>query len=85
MKKRYSLADLMAECELNAPIPAVLKEWEQMTPVGLECEIEIAEEDGKLVARCPNPEVASDGKSPEEALANLREALALYFESNDRG
>lgn len=53
--------------------------------VGIEGEIEIAEEDGGFVARCPNPEAASDGKTPEEALANLREALALYFENNDRG
>lgn len=53
--------------------------------VGIEGDIEIAEEDSGFVARCPNPEVASDGKTPEEALANLREALALYFENNDRG
>lgn len=32
------------------------------------------------VARCLDVEVASQGESVEEALANLREALELYFE-----
>jgi len=32
------------------------------------------------VARCLEVEVASQGRTVEEALANLREALELYFE-----
>lgn len=32
------------------------------------------------VARCLDVEVASQGKSEEEALSNLKEALELYFE-----
>lgn len=32
------------------------------------------------VARCLDVEVTSQGTSVEEALANLREALELYFE-----
>lgn len=32
------------------------------------------------VARCLEVEVASQGKDVDEALANLREALELYFE-----
>lgn len=32
------------------------------------------------MARCLEVEVASQGKSVEEALANLKEALELYFE-----
>ena len=32
------------------------------------------------VARCLEVEVASQGHTVEEALANLREALELYFE-----
>ena len=32
------------------------------------------------VARCLEVEVASQGRTFEEALANLREALELYFE-----
>lgn len=47
-------------------------------------EVGIQEEDGEFVARCPNPEVASDGRTPEQALANLREALELYFQAPDR-
>lgn len=65
-------------------MPTGTMEWEQFVPVGLECDIEITEEDSGFVARCANPEVASDGKTPEEALTNVREALALYFENNDR-
>ena len=33
-----------------------------------------------FVARCVEVEVASQGLTIEEALANLREALELYFE-----
>lgn len=47
-------------------------------------DITITEEDGGFVARCSNPEVASDGKTPDEALSNLREALELYFEQKNR-
>ncbi len=37
--------------------------------------------EGKLyVAQCLEVDVASQGKSVDEALANLREALELYFE-----
>jgi len=32
---------------------------------------------------CPEIDVASQGKSVEEALANLREAIELYFEDED--
>jgi len=40
----------------------------------------ITHEDEWYVARCLQVEVASQGESVEEALANLREALELYFE-----
>jgi len=33
-----------------------------------------------VVAQCLEVDVASQGSTDEEALANLREALALYFE-----
>lgn len=52
-----------------------------MVPIGLECEVEITEEGGAFIARCSSPDIASDGKTGVEALANLREAIALYFES----
>ena len=34
------------------------------------------------VARCLEVEVTSQGESVEDALANLKEALELYFEDN---
>ena len=37
-------------------------------------------EDNWYVARCLEVEVASQGKTKKEALANLKEALELYFE-----
>lgn len=40
----------------------------------------VTQEGGWYVARCAEVEVASQGRSVEEALANLREALELYFE-----
>jgi len=40
----------------------------------------ITHEDGAYVARCLDVEVTSQGDSVEDALANLREALELYFE-----
>lgn len=33
-----------------------------------------------IVAQCLEVDVASQGRSEEEALANLKEALALHFE-----
>jgi predicted RNase H-like HicB family nuclease len=36
------------------------------------------------VAQCLNVDVSSFGKSEEEALENLREALDLYFDDNDQ-
>jgi len=40
----------------------------------------ITHEDPWYVARCLDVEVASQGETAEEALANLKEALELYFE-----
>lgn len=36
------------------------------------------------VAQCLNVEVSSFGNSKDEALENLKEALELYFEDNDK-
>lgn len=38
------------------------------------------QEDGWYVAQCLEVDIASQGKTEEEALTNLREALELYFE-----
>jgi len=38
-------------------------------------------EEGEYVALNPELDIASQGGSPEEALANLREAVGLFLES----
>lgn len=40
----------------------------------------VTREGNWYVARCLEVEVASQGRTLEEALANLKEALELYFE-----
>lgn len=35
-RKAYALADLMAQCDLNAPPPADVQDWESSKPVGNE-------------------------------------------------
>jgi predicted RNase H-like HicB family nuclease len=37
-------------------------------------------EDDLFIAQCVEIDVASDGRTEEEALSNLREALQLYLE-----
>lgn len=42
----------------------------------------IVEKEGKLyVALCPTLDIASQGKTIESALANLKEAVSLYVET----
>lgn len=46
----------------------------------------ILEREGDLyVALCPELDVASQGKTVEEAVANLREAVELFLECADPG
>lgn len=40
----------------------------------------VTHEDGWFVARCLEMEIASQGETIDQALANLKEALELYFE-----
>lgn len=51
-------------------------------PTPYKIKYEVYPEDGIFVARCLDIDVASDGDTEEEALANLREALELFFERN---
>lgn len=44
----------------------------------------IEREDDIYVALCPELDIASQGKTVEEARANLVEALELFFESADQ-
>ena len=45
--------------------------------------VSIHQEDDWYVAACLENNVASQGKTMDEALANLKEALELYFEDNE--
>ena len=40
----------------------------------------ILQEEELFIARCLDIDIASQGKSEEEAIENLKEALELYFE-----
>jgi predicted RNase H-like HicB family nuclease len=51
-----------------------------MTQHALHLTAAITHEDEWYVARCLQVEVTSQGETIEESLANLREALELYFE-----
>jgi predicted RNase H-like HicB family nuclease len=44
----------------------------------------IWKEDKYFVSRCINVEVSSFGETIEEAINNLKEALELYFEGEDK-
>lgn len=43
----------------------------------------VTEEDGAFVASCLEIEITSEGDTAEEALANLKEAVELYFEDDE--
>jgi len=45
--------------------------------------VAVIKDDDWYVASCIENNVASQGKSKEEALVNLQEALELYYEDND--
>ena len=49
----------------------------------LELSAVVWREERLYVALCPELDVGSQGKSVEEALANLKEALELYLEDED--
>lgn len=51
-----------------------------LTVAGRRLAIEVVAEGDAFVARCLDVEVASDGQTEQEAVANLNEALSLYFE-----
>ena len=43
----------------------------------------ITKEGNYYIALCPELDIASQGKKVEEALSNLKEAIALYLEDED--
>jgi predicted RNase H-like HicB family nuclease len=46
--------------------------------------IKIEQEEEWFVATCLENNIASQGKTIDEAMANLREAIALYYEDEDK-
>lgn len=51
-------------------------------PAPYKIKYEVYPESGIFIARCLDIDVASDGATDAEAVANLREAIELYFERN---
>ena len=51
--------------------------------MSIRCTVVIQQEDDWYVAKCLENNVASQGKTMDEALANLNEAISLYYEDND--
>jgi predicted RNase H-like HicB family nuclease len=45
--------------------------------------VKIAREEDWCVATCLENDIASQGKTIDEALENLQEAIALYYEDED--
>jgi len=45
---------------------------------------QLFEEDGQIVALCPELNISSFGDDPEEALASLQEAVTLFLEECQR-
>lgn len=35
-KPKYTLHELLAQCDLNAPMPDAVKEWDEVQPIGRE-------------------------------------------------
>jgi len=35
-RKKYKLSELLATCDINAPLPEAVKEWDNLPPVGNE-------------------------------------------------
>lgn len=35
-KPKYTLKELLAQCDLNAPMPDAVKEWDEVEPMGRE-------------------------------------------------
>ena len=46
--------------------------------------VKIEQEEERFVATCLENNIASQGKNVEETMANLKEAIALYYEDDVR-
>ena len=48
MRSRYTLDELLSQCDLNGPFPEEVKAWEQADPVGEEWWVESESTRGSL-------------------------------------
>ena len=86
-KKRPSRVDLRLVPHLPLPL-AILRLFPAVAQDGSECYHPrmksmaycVYREDEFFVAQCLNVDVSSFGSSREEAIANLKEAVELYFD-----
>ena len=63
------------------PFPANLLNYGiRSTPMKADFTVSIWQEEDLFIAQCLDVDVASQGRTEEKALANLREALELHFE-----
>jgi len=46
--------------------------------------VKIEQEESRYVATCLENNIASQGKTIDEAMTNLREAISLYYEDEDK-
>ena len=51
--------------------------------MSIKCNVIIQTEENWYVAKCIDNNVASQGKTIEEAMNNLKEALELYYENEE--
>jgi predicted RNase H-like HicB family nuclease len=65
---------------LRLKLPYHRADWEVHPMTERELSAVVTREDEWYVAQCLEVDVASQGRTEEEALANLKEALELHFE-----
>lgn len=51
--------------------------------MGMICTVIVSKEDDRYIAKDIRTNVVDQGKTAEEALSNLKEALELYYDDND--
>jgi predicted RNase H-like HicB family nuclease len=52
--------------------------------MNINCTVIIQKEDKRFNAKCIENSVVSQGSSIDEAMSNLKEALELYFEDDEK-
>jgi predicted RNase H-like HicB family nuclease len=73
---------VLCDLECTESIRAGNKEKSKMIQIPYTSQL--FDEDGQIVALCPELNVSSFGDTPEEALASLQEAVSLFLEECQR-